>query len=206
MDKVIKKIDKKIHELKKQMGTQTTFNYITQQKDFVKKSILPPTIGSTYFTWTTVSVRTLMKSNNTFTEEDKLKFLLYFDTLKDAFKENKPDGFIRITAMAYMVQMLIEHLRDNDILDVDDELSEQFETFRTNLENWMRSISERKKKTGKWGLSGDNYNEIDNFREMTSALLDACTVGEWYTAFFLCYYRFLATRIGIKTFDFVTEV
>lgn len=204
MDKVIKKIDKKIHELKKQMGTQATFNYINQQKDFVKKNILPPMIGSTYFTWTTVSVRTLMKSNNTFTEEDKLKFLLYFDTLKDAFKENKPDGFIRITAMAYMVQMLIEHLRDNDILDVDDELNEQFETFRTNLENWMRSISERKKKTGKWGLSGDNYNEIDNFREMTSALLDACAVGEWYTAFFLCYYRFLATRIGIKTFDFVT--
>lgn len=206
MDKVIKKIDKKIHELKKQMGTQATFNYITQQKEFVKKNILPPMIGSTYFTWTTVSVRTLMKSNNIFTEEDKLKFLLYFDTLKDAFKENKPDGFIRITAMTYMVQMLIEHLQDNDVLDIDDELSEQFETFRTNLENWMRSISERKKKTGKWGLSGDNYNEIDNFREMTSALLDACTVGEWYTAFFLCYYRFLATRIGIKTFDFITEV
>lgn len=205
MDKVIKKIDKKIHELKKQMGTQATFNYINQQKEFVKKNILPPMIGSTYFTWTTVSVRTLMKSNNTFTEEDKLKFLLYFDTLKDAFKENKPDGFIRITAMAYMVQMLIEHLQDNDVLDIDDELSNQFETFITNLENWMRSISERKKKTGKWGLSGDNYNEIDNFREMTSALLDACTVGEWYTAFFLCYYRFLATRIGIKTFDFVTE-
>lgn len=206
MDKVIKKIDKKIHELKKQMGTQATFNYITQQKEFVKKNILPPMIGSTYFTWTTVSVRTLMKSNNIFTEEDKLKFLLYFDTLKDAFKENKPDGFIRITAMTYMVQMLIEHLQDNDVLDIDDELSEQFETFRTNLENWMRSISERKKKTGKWGLSGDNYNEINNFREMTSALLDACTVGEWYTAFFLCYYRFLTTRIGIKTFDFVTEV
>lgn len=205
MDKVIKKIDKKIHELKKQMGTQATFSYINQQKDFVKKNILPPMIGSSYYTWTTVSIRTLMKSNNTFTEEDKIKFLLYFDTLKDVFKENKPDGFIRITAMAYMVQMLIEHLRDNDVLDVDDELSEQFETFRTNLENWMRSISERKKKTGKWGLSGDNYNEIDNFREMTSALLDACTVGEWYTAFFLCYYRFLATRIGIKTFDFVTE-
>lgn len=205
MDKVIKKINKKIHELKKQMGTQATFSYINQQKDFVKKNILPPAIGSSYFTWTTVSIRTLMKSNNTFTEEDKVKFLLNFDTLKDVFKENKPDGFIRITAMAYMVQMLIEHLRDNDVLDVDDELNEQFETFRTNLENWMRSISERKKKTGKWGLSGDNYNEIDNFREMTSALLDACTVGEWYTAYFLCYYRFLATRIGIKTFDFVSE-
>lgn len=205
MERVLKKIDKKIRELSKQMGTHTTFSYLNQQKQFVRDNILPPMIGGSYFTWTTVSIRTLMKSNNTFTEEDKVKFLLYFDTLKDVFKENKPDGFIRITAMAYMVQMLIEHLQDNDVLDIDDKLSEQFETFRTNLENWMRSISERKKKTGKWGLSGDNYNEIDNFREMTSALLDACTVGEWYTAFFLCYYRFLATRIGIKTFDFVTE-
>ena len=206
MDKVIKKIDKKIRELIKQLGSRATIQYIESQKNFVRQNILPPMMGSAYFTWSTVGIRTLMKSTNTFTEDEKLKFLLYFDTLKYSFTENKPDGFIRITAMSYMVQMLIEHLRDNDLLDVDDTLNKQLDEFRDNLENWMRSISERKKNTGKWGLSGDNYNEIDNFREMTSALLDACTVGEWYTAFFLCYYRFLATRIGIKTFDFVTEV
>ena len=198
MEQVLKKIDKKFRELTKQIGSTSAIQYITQQEYIIRENILPPIIGNQYFIWSKVNIRLLMKSTNYFSEDDKLKFLLYFSKLKDIFKENKAEGFSKITAMAYVMQTLIEQLQDRNAIELNDELINQFSSFRTNLENWMHTVSNRRKNTGKWGLSGDNMRELTNFYDMAEALLSTVTKGEWYMAYFTCYYRFLANRIGIS--------
>lgn len=180
-----------------------------QQQRCIMQTILPPLVGINSNINTQQMLVAATNRHVEFTDADIDKLLYYLDSLVEIFKlpntseQQRNDAFIRIAGIAYLVETLNTVLVERDAIVLDDKLNSQLKSHTAALMNFINDVSERRQLTGKWALSGSNVREIDEFTAMAKGMLKVLYISEWYTAYAIVLYRFIANRMGCEIKDYV---
>lgn len=194
---------------KRMMTKQQFAELVASQKNFILTNLLPPMFGINLKLDIDTALIAARNQHTDFTPSDVDNLLNYFDTQiygvfqdADSSQEMRNRAFMRITGLAYMIEVLAEILVERDVIELDGKLPMQLKSHTHALMNFIQEVSERKEKTGKWALSGSNYREIDEFKEMAKGMMRGIWISEWYMAFSVVLYRFIANRLGCNVKDF----
>lgn len=216
IDKRIEKALSTIKQREKQLTkckqfTKQQFKDLREnQQNFILANLLPPMFGITLKLGIDTALLIARNQHTDFAARDIDDLQDYLDTQiygvfqdADSSQEMRNRAFMRITGMAYMVEVLSEILIERDVIEMDGKLPMQLKSHGNALMNFIQEVSERKERTGNWALSGSNFREIDEFREMAKGMMRGIWISEWYTAFSVVLYRFIANRLGCKVKDYV---
>lgn len=184
-----------------------------QQIAWVLANLMPPMVGCKAYNGIQQTLTTAcFRVEDEFSSADMDAFLEYTDkhiyavfTNPESTDLERNRAFTRITGLAYILETLIEILVERDLLEMTDSFVSAMKSHHAAVENFIDDVSSRKERTGKWALSGSNYREIDEFRNMGIGMLKGVYVAEWYTAFSIVMYRFLANRLGCDLKDYIYE-
>ncbi len=203
-------IERKKKKMAKQVNKGLVFILEKQETDYVAKHIMPELIGATMRNHSKQNLLLLANNTRDFVENQIHEFNVWlslnvYGVLKDPESSNdkRRAAIAKITAIGYMSDVLSDLLQQKDDLILDDEMVKFLNNHTNAVNSFVNSIDERHKKTGKFGVSGDNMCEIDKMREMALSMMRGVSVGEWYTAYAIVFYRIVATRMGVAVSDWL---
>ena len=196
--------------LKQGYNRQVVNNFKKRQSNFVMHAVMPPFIGVNKLNTATQMLTAAMCNSNEFTTQDIEAFIGYLDKqVYQVFKDPRRTeadrlyAFMRITALAYMVETLLEIMVERASLVLSDTFMSTMKSHNAAINQFIAEVNDRRQRVDKWALSGNNYRQIDEFRDMAVGLLKNVYIDEWYTAYTAVYYRFIAIRMGAEVKEFV---
>ena len=203
--KAKQRVEKQTKFLRKAVGKRDANALLAHQTKFIQHNMLPPMVASVFNTINVFAEKLANNVNREFSESEKEQLLDYietnvFDVLKDpsANDEKMNAMFVRIASLGYLTDALVDYLVEREVVEMTPDFVSKTRSLTASTLNLLTSIQERKRTTGKFGLSGSNHAEIREIVAMFKGLIDVCFVSEYYYAYMLVFNRLLFTRLGGK--------
>lgn len=203
IEAVNKAINKQCKILQRKLGKKPMQRFVAEQEKLVINLFMPPLVGSPTGTFDKSSMLAMCSVEREFNDKEVDEALSYIE--RDVYEVIRHPNvsehdlnvaFIRISVAAYMMEALMDVMYERGALIMTPTFVAKAKSHTAALMNFLTTIQERKIRTGKLGLSGSNFAEVDEFFAMWQGMIQATYVSEWYCAYNLIMRRFVLNRIG----------
>lgn len=196
--------------LDKSYGKRKASYLIAKEDKLLTTAYLPPRIGVLVDMGTSMNNVLYTAAHRNF-NEDEVDTLIDFiheriyDILLDpkAVDQRKRAAFVRLTCLGYLTEILLDLLIERDVLVLRDKFVQQIKSHRDALEDLITDVQNRAVNTGKVGMTGNNYRQLDELRDMSVGLVRNIWVSEYTDAYRLVYTRTLNNRLGGTMNDWI---